>query len=160
MPLTHIDDITLQKIAHGELSEEDFSSHLTTCIKCSENVRFYKTMLESLSQKLDSGFSANFAYSVVEETTRISEQTRKIKSILSFGIILILTFLPFFLFTGSLPKFNIVGDSFAKAFSFVSGFMKSYNLASWTTIAVVLLFIIIQAIDQVLNNGIKRKRFH
>jgi len=160
MPLKHINDITLQKIAHGELSEDEFASHLTTCIKCSENVTFYRTMLKSLSERLDSGFSTNFAFHVMEEATRISEQTRKIKSILSFAVILVLTLLPFILFPGILPKFNVFGASFAKAFSLVSDFMKGYNLASWTTIAVVLLFVIIQALDQLLNNSIKRKRFH
>lgn len=160
MPLTHIDDISLQKIAQGELSEAEFSDHLTTCIKCSENVIFYRKMLKSLSEKLDSGFSTDFAYNVVEEATRISEKTSNIKTALSLGIIFILTLLPFTLFPGLLQKFNVFGDSFVRTFSFVSDFMKSFNLASWTTIAVVILFIIIQAVDQILNNSIKRKRFH
>lgn len=158
MPLKHIDDMTLQEIAQNESLYSKYAAHLSACETCRQNLEFYRQMFPVLSQKLEGNFSPDFAANLISQVTYIEERTRKLKSVFSFLIIIVLSVMPFIIFPDSLSQVTILGESFSKFFSFVRNAITGYNFPTLSIAAVVLLIAFIQLYEYLTRNIYRRKR--
>lgn len=157
MSLKHIDDLTLQEIAQDENLYADYESHLIQCQSCRENLEFYINMFRLLSEKPEGDFSPDFALRIISQATIIESRTKKIKSALSFLLIIILSVIPFILFPDSLMQFSILGNSFGKFFSYIRTNISEYNLNSWSLVAIIILIFGIQIFEYAMRNHLKKR---
>ena len=159
MPLKHIDDITLQQLAQSENMIPEYESHLKECSRCRESLSFYKSMFPLLSEKLEGDFSPDFAINIINQTTKLEQRVRKLRSSFFFALILILSVIPFILFPDSLLQFKILGGSFNDFFRFIKSNIIHYNLTSWSILSVLVLVAVIQVYEFAMRHITRKKQY-